>query len=201
MCGFKSARGTEVKLPDWRQAEIRINLLISSGIIKCDGLRLKAKEELFFDSSKLIPDWGNYEPERLKKFLGEATREDVAAGAKRLEEVAVELISNALNKTGLNKVVLAGGVFANVLLNQKIRQLPKVDDIYIFPAMSDGGLAFAALSFLSKLKRKEGRKLMPKNFGIVYFGPSYSNSKIEEDLARNKIIYKKWLNRQKKLRS
>ena len=117
----------------------------------------------------------------------------MAAGAqKRLEEVAVELISNALNKTGMNKVVLAGGVFANVLLNQKIRQLPKVDDMYVFPAMSDGGLALgAALSFLSKLKRKEGVKLLPKSFGMVYFGPSYSDNEIKEDLARNKIVYKK----------
>ena len=194
VCGFKSgtrhggkvtglaASGDPRKLIDkFRQ------------IIKCEGLRLKAKEELFFDNSKLIPDWSNYEPERLKNFLGESSREDVAAGAqKRLEEVAVELVSNALNKTGLNKVVLAGGVFANVLLNQKIRQLPKVDDIYVFPAMSDGGLALgAAFYFLSKLKRKEGRKLMPKNFGIVYFGPSYSNNEIENDLARNKIVYKK----------
>ena len=32
---------------------------------------------------------------------------------------------------------------------------------------------------------------MPKNFGIVYFGPSYSDNDIREDLARNKIVYKK----------
>ena len=62
-------------------------------VIKCDGLKLKAKEELFFDNSKLVPDWGNYEPERLKIFLGEASREDVAAGAqKRLEEIISELV-------------------------------------------------------------------------------------------------------------
>ena len=194
VCGFKSgtrhggkvtglaASGDPSKLIDkFRQ------------VIKCEGLRLKAKEELFFDSAKLIPDWGNYEPERLKKFLGESTREDVAAGAqKRLEEVMVELISNALNKTGLDKVVLAGGVFANVLLNQKIRQLPKVEDIYVFPAMSDGGLALGAAFFLlSKIKRKRGTKLLPKNFGMVYFGPSYSKKEIEEALKINKIVYKK----------
>ena len=108
-------------------------------VIKREGLRLKAKEELFFDATKLIPDWGNYEPERLKNFFRRINQRRCGRrSAKRLEEVAVELISNALNKTGMNKVVLAGGVFANVLLNQKIRQLPKVDDMYVFPAMSDG---------------------------------------------------------------
>ena len=194
VCGFKSGTRHGGKVTGLA-ASGDSNKLIDKfrQVIKREGLRLKAKEELFFDATKLIPDWGNYEPERLKNFLGESTREDVAAGAqKRLEEVAVELISNALNKTGMNKVVLAGGVFANVLLNQKIRQLPKVDDMYVFPAMSDGGLALgAALSFLSKLKRKEGVKLLPKSFGMVYFGPSYSDNEIKEDLARNKIVYKK----------
>ena len=82
--------------------------------------KIKIKRRIIFDSSKLIPDWGNYEPERLKKFLGESTREDVAAGAqKRLEEVAVELISNALNKTGLDKVVLSGGGFCQCSAKSK----------------------------------------------------------------------------------
>lgn len=194
VCGFKSGTRHGGKVTGLA-ASGNPNKLIDKfrQVISCHGLELKAKEELFFDSSKLIPDWGNYKPERLKKFLGDATREDVAAGAqKRLEEVVVELISNALNKTGLNKVVLSGGVFANVLLNQKIRQLSKVDDIYVFPAMSDGGLALGgALSFLSVLKRKESQRLLPKNFGMVYFGPSYYDKEIKDDLARNKIVYKK----------
>ena len=151
VCGFKSGTRHGGKVTGLA-ASGDSNKLIDKfrQVIKREGLRLRAKEELFFDATKLIPDWGNYEPERLKNFLGESTREDVAAGAqKRLEEVAVELISNALNKTGMNKVVLAGGVFANVLLNQKIRQLPKVDDMYVFPAMSDGGIGFEARRFLS----------------------------------------------------
>ena len=97
----------------------------------------------------------------------------MAAGAqKRLEEVAVELISNALNKTGMNKVVLAGGVFANVLLNQKIRQLPKVDDMYVFPAMSDGGIGFGRGAFFPfQIKKKRGCKIIAKKFRYGLFWP------------------------------
>ncbi len=194
VCGFKSGTRHGGKVTGLAASGDSSRLIDKfRQVIKCDGLRLKTKEELFFDNTKLIPDWGNYEPDRLKNFLGETTREDVAAGAqKRLEEVLVELTSNAINKTGLKKVVLSGGVFANVLLNQKIFQLPEVEDVYVFPAMSDGGLALgAALYFLSVLKIKEGRRLLPKNFGMVYFGPSYSKKEVEESLKTNKVLYKK----------
>jgi carbamoyltransferase len=65
-------------------------------------------------------------------FLREAikghSRENVAAAAqKRLEDVAVELVRNFLLETGLRKVALNGGVFANVKLNQRIAALAEVE--------------------------------------------------------------------------
>ena len=103
-------------------------------VIKCDGLRLKTKEELFFDNTKLIPDWGNYEPDRLKVFLGETSREDVTPERKKdWRKFLLELTSNAINKTGLKKVVLSGGVFANVLLNQKNFSIARGGGCLCFP--------------------------------------------------------------------
>ncbi len=85
--------------------------------IFCKGLRFHSRESLFFDELRLIPDWTSYEPERMKTFLGEASREDVAAAAqKRLEEILTQLVRNAGTKIPYDKIAVAGGVFANVLV-------------------------------------------------------------------------------------
>ena len=39
------------------------------------------------------------------------------------------------------KLVLSGGIFANVKLNQRIREIDGVEDVFIHPNMGDGGLA------------------------------------------------------------
>src|SRR3989344_5076009 len=107
-----------------------------------EDLRFKVREDLFFDFRKLVPSWGSYEPARMKAHLGEPSREDIAAAAQqRLDEVITEVVRNARKQVKFDKVVLAGGVFANVLTNQKVLELPGVSDVYVFPAMSDGGLA------------------------------------------------------------
>lgn len=189
-------------------------------VIWADGMKIKIREDLFFDSSKLIPDWNSYMPEKLKEYLDNPTREDLAAAAQlRLEEVMTEIVKNANKKTTFSKVVLAGGVFANVLLNQKILELPFVEDIYVFPAMSDGGLALgSALQFLADLYRVnynsailtpplekgaggilDGNNdrtftktlFLPRPLKSVYLGPSYTDEAIEKALAENNIKYRK----------
>lgn len=161
-----------------------------------EGLRFKVREGLFFDPGKLIPSWGSYEPARMKAHLGEASREDIAAAAqKRLDEVVCEVVNAALlrlPKTDYGgphraKVALAGGVFANVLTNQKIMELPGVADVYVFPAMSDGGLALgAALYTLSKMK-----KLLPRVLESIYLGSDYKIREIGEYLRNKGMKYKK----------
>jgi carbamoyltransferase len=42
------------------------------------------------------------------------------------------------------KLALAGGLFSNVKLNQKINELSEFDEIFIAPGMGDGGLAIGA---------------------------------------------------------
>lgn len=148
-------------------------------IICCEGLQFHVREHLLFDPKRLIPNWSSYEPERLKNFLGENSREDVAAAAQqRLEEIIVELVQNARKVVKFDKIVMAGGTFANVLVNQKILELPEIDDVYICPAMSDGGLALgAALYTLSKIK-----ELSPQPLPNVYLGPKYSSEEIKQYL-------------------
>ncbi len=193
VCGFRSGTMHGGKVTglaasgDWRKLIDKMRK-----VIWCEGTCFKVQESLLFDETELVPSWVSYQPERLKNFLGEATCEDVAAAAqKRLEETVTELVKNAREKTGQKKIVVAGGVFANVLLNEAVLDLTEIDDIYIFPAMSDGGLALgAALYCLSEIKKNSGSVFLPKPLGTVYFGPDYSEKEIEECLRENGLKYK-----------
>jgi carbamoyltransferase len=121
------------------------------------------------------------------KELGKSwKKEDLAASIQtHLEEECVKFVNYWLKKTKLRNVVLAGGVFANVRLNQEILKLKNVDYIYIHPNMGDGGLALGAAIFLSKIKNK---------IENAYFGPEYSEEEIEKALKKFKSKYKRYNN-------
>jgi len=125
----------------------------------------------FFKQNKSI---GFYK--KLKKF----SKEDVAAALqKNLEEEVCKFIEYWVTKTNIHDLTLAGGLFANVKLNQRIHELNCVNSVYVFPYMGDGGLAVgAALAYLK-----------PKPFKLknLYFGPEYSNKEIKGELDKNNI--------------
>ena len=105
---------------------------------------------------------------------------DVAAAYQRvLEEVAVAYVSQYIKKTGLKNLVLSGGVVANVKLNQRLREIPGVDAIFIHPNMGDGGCGTGAA-----LAEFAGSEPTRNRINDVYYGPEYSSDQIVEALKR-----------------
>jgi carbamoyltransferase len=92
-----------------------------------------------------------------------------------LEEVIAAYAAHHLEASGLSRVVLAGGVFANVKLNQRIKDLAGVDEVFVFPAMADCGLAWGAAAY----EARHGLPFEPAPIRDVYWGPSYT----EEEMA------------------
>jgi carbamoyltransferase len=128
-------------------------------------------------------DYGKYRAwskVALNKF-GKFKKEDVAAAAqKHLENIILSLIKYYLKRTNAKNICLAGGVFANVLLNQKIREIPGVRNVFIQPHMGDGGLALGAAGEYFFVKTKKHLK-----FKDMYLGPHYKlNKKLIKDLER-----------------
>ena len=75
------------------------------------------------------------------------------------------------------KIVLSGGLFANVKLNQKINELPWVEEIYICPAMGDDGLSLGA----AIMKAVEvGDITKPFKLNSATFGFEYSDDEVRE---------------------
>lgn len=108
---------------------------------------------------------------------------DLAATIQELaEEIAVSYTKYWSRKTGQRNVALAGGVFANVKINQRIHEINGVDSVFVYPAMSDEGIsAGAALTLFRELEPDLARGA--KCFDHVYLGPEFSDREIVQALA------------------
>ena len=110
---------------------------------------------------------------------------DVAAAYQHvLERVACNYVAHYVQKTGIRNIVLSGGVVANVKLNQRLKEIPGVEGIFVHPNMGDGGCGTGAalLEFVDSAPEK-----LAKPLANVYFGPSYSADEIADALTRSQL--------------
>lgn len=116
----------------------------------------------------------------LKKITKGYSKEDIAAAAQLLiEEVTIDYVKYWLSKTKKKNVILAGGLFANVKLNQYIHEISDVENIYIHPGMGDEGLALGS-AYLALKEKKEN--IQRKNLENVYFSEEFNEKNIEKIL-------------------
>ncbi len=120
---------------------------------------------------------------RIIHRLEHLSREDMAAAVQyALEERVAEFIDHWVRKTDVPHVVAAGGVFANVKLNQRIAELPTVKSFFVFPNMGDGGNAYGAAMLAHQEMTKT--RLPVSQVEHVYLGPEYSNDAVETELKQ-----------------
>lgn len=117
--------------------------------------------------------------------------EDLAASIQVVaEDVAREYVHYWVQKTGLSRVALAGGLFANVRINEEILGIPGVESVFVHPGMSDEGLAVgAALAVAHKRIRTTGRPYEPRRLETVYLGTDYGEREIAETLRPTGLAF------------
>lgn len=144
------------------------------------------KGKLRFDYLKRFKWLARYRcSKKLPLLFQKYSKEDLAAAfQKRLEDCVLEIVRLVAQKTNLKKIALAGGVVANVKLNQKIQELPEIDTIHIHQAMGDDGLAMGATLFVAN---KYGEKI--GKFNDVYFGPDFTNKDIRRIISKFPVSY------------
>lgn len=96
------------------------------------------------DDGQVDSDFTSY-PE-MRRFIFDlaegASREDVAASVQELlEQFILRAVRTLLDRYPLRNLGLCGGVFANVRLNRLLAEELPVDEVFVYPAMSDQGLA------------------------------------------------------------
>ena len=111
-------------------------------------------------------------------------REDLAASIQgHFEDVVARLITYWTERTGLRSVALAGGVFANVLVNQTVHELREVDRVFVHPGMGDGGLGVgAALGAYVPGILDEPVKWGPRPLEHAFLGPAIDEPAVDAAL-------------------
>jgi carbamoyltransferase len=130
-----------------------------------------------------------FDNEALKAFVAGFPREDVAAGVQTvLEEVICAHVRNL--GTAARRLGVAGGIFANVKLNQRLAELPDVEELRVFPNMGDGGLSVGA----AWLAHAELTGQRPEPWQTCYLGHAPDDASIVAALEAGGLAYRRSAN-------
>jgi len=170
----------DVKYPYKNPKALNLDLQTKIGIVA------NSKEtKKYAIASELIQKW-------LETNCLNQSREDVAAAIqKATEDWIVEWVVTNLPEEK-TEVCLAGGVFANVKVNQQIREQTKVKNVFIQPAMGDSGLSLGAaiLSWQDNFAIQKSTSLIPPRH--AYLGPEFSENKILSALINTSSSTIEW---------
>jgi len=115
---------------------------------------------------------------KIRELSAGFSKEDVAFAVQSVaESIVVEEVRRVLGNLGVNKkvnIALAGGVFANVRINQKIYEMDEVENVFIQPAMGDSGLSIGAAILADIEFGKKKKDTCQYAFVHSYLGPDYS---------------------------
>lgn len=175
ICGFK-AQKHEGKITGLAaNGEPRFVPLLREFIDEADGRLLNRGRVAFMEAIRELE----------RRLPADWNREDLAASIQQhSEDLVTRYIGYWARKTGLRDVALAGGVHANVRINQEVHSLPEIDRIHVHPHMSDGGLgAGAALMAWVPGTLPETPSFDPEPIEHVYLGPEITEADLTRALA------------------
>lgn len=156
-----------------------------------------------WEDDSIVAQIGPYKPfytqllPELTNEFAKFSREDLAAGLQQhCEDLVVKYIRHWLRKIDrpdLRNICLAGGVCANVKINQRVAELPGVDNVFIFPHMGDGGLPVGSACYAQWKLTGHSKVDLP----TVYLGPAYDDDQIRTalDAAGDAIHYVRMANK------
>jgi carbamoyltransferase len=121
--------------------------------------------------------------------LLELRRFDAVCGGLQLftEEMLSTWARNAIRKTGIHKLALAGGCFMNVKANKVILEMPEVESLFVLPSCGDESSALSAAWWWRAqrgLEGGDGPGVEPLR--DVYLGPEATRADEERALERFK---------------
>lgn len=181
LCGFRASIH-EGKITGLSASGKPIYKDIFNNLIQYKDGRIINVGKLFFNSAisglqQMLPqDWEH---------------KDLAASVQQhLEDVVVQYVHYWLKRSGKRKICLSGGVFANVILNQRISDLPECEEVFVFPAMGDGGLAAGAVFSAQRNQQKSINGIAARAFlPHVYLGSSFTDEEMEHAIKDSGLPY------------
>lgn len=108
-------------------------------------------------------------------------RADIAASFQALlEEVVMHYAQHLRATTGRKRLCIAGGVGLNCVSNAKLQKHSGFEEVFVFPAAGDNGIAFGAAYFAA-----HSILGLPRTAALhhAYFGRTYTASEVKEALS------------------
>jgi len=122
---------------------------------------------------------------------GELTQREIDlayAMQRRFEDVFLHLLNQLFERAECEELVMAGGCALNSVANGKLFARTPFRRTWIQPAAGDEGLAIGAALHTYHAVLNQPRRFVMKN---SYLGPEFSEERIESDLKRAKLHYRK----------
>jgi carbamoyltransferase len=170
ICGYKAKRH-EGKITGLAARGRPIYRDVLDAMIGCENGHLVNRGHVLFTNAL----------DAIREALpGQWEQEDLAATIQVVaEDVARACVAYWVEKTGHRNVALAGGLFANVRINEEVLGVPGVESVFIHPGMSDEGLAVgAALAYDNSVRQRAKEKYKLVGLPDVYLGTMYPEREI-----------------------
>ncbi len=116
---------------------------------------------------------------------------DLAASIQQhCENITLQYIQHHMTPDCPRDVAIAGGLFANVRINQKVSEMDGVRRLWVHPGMTDCGLAVgSALAACMAGRTGPSMSRHPEFISNVYYGPGYSDAEIRRELDSGGLAY------------
>jgi carbamoyltransferase len=104
-----------------------------------------------------------------------------------LEEIMVDYLNRVYKHTGVERLCLSGGVAANIIMSLNLYERTPFENIYVFPAMADDGIAAGGAL---EAARQEGIDLswIGEKYHMPYLGMQHSVDDVIKVLKNSKDI-------------
>jgi carbamoyltransferase len=178
ICGFKAGRH-EGKITGLAAYGSPVYLAeLRSLLVQRDG-QLHNVGNVFFHSALRALE---------RRLPGDFQHRDLAATVQAYtEEMVVGLVEHWRQRSGHAHVALAGGLFGNVRVNQRVHEIPGVEALYVHPGMSDEGLPVGAALALEHRLSGRGPDRAGPAMAHVYLGPGFDDAEIRSALEANGV--------------
>ncbi len=153
----------------------------SADILKIFGEKdivLKGRDSITDNMTYYCKKYFNSVKPRVAEPLPDKTYTNLAYKVQNeLEKSLIHLCNYLYEITGCKKLCFGGGVALNGVANMKILEQTKFEDIYIFPATSDTGVAIGNAVYVWKVMMEQKNKFQFEN---AYWGTEYPDESIEQ---------------------
>lgn len=131
---------------------------------------------------------GRSHVDRIRALVQGREKSVVAATAQHfLEEIVIEFVRDQVQRHGIGHLQAAGGIFANVRLNQRLASLREIESFSVHPAMSDAGLAVGAALDCHYARHRSS----PVSLQNVFLGPCFSSTDCLAALRFSGVSYQR----------